>query len=111
LAHRLLVDGGPEPLLRFGATPGKGIAFGLALLGVNADSALSDERIVRFDEFELVIGAARPGGRRSARGSRGPARRRRPVGKDERAKGRRRHDGFAEPTVRCWSSGPVGVFC
>jgi hypothetical protein len=59
-AHRLLVEGDPEPLLRFGATSGKGIAFGLALFGVNADSAPAEERIVRFDEFELVIGGPAP---------------------------------------------------
>jgi Protein of unknown function (DUF2877) len=32
-AHCLLGDGDPMPLLRFGATSGKGIAFGLALCG------------------------------------------------------------------------------
>jgi hypothetical protein len=47
VAHRLLVDGDPVPLLRFGATSGKGIAFGLTLFGVNATrrrpkSGLSD---------------------------------------------------------------------
>jgi Protein of unknown function (DUF2877) len=33
VAHRLLEDGDPEPLLDFGSTSGKGIALGLALRG------------------------------------------------------------------------------
>jgi hypothetical protein len=59
-AHRLLVDGAPEPLLAFGATSGKGIAFGLALFGVGAAEAGFDERVVRLGEsgFALVIRVA-----------------------------------------------------
>jgi uncharacterized protein DUF2877 len=60
-AHRLLVDGDPEPLLAFGATSGKGIAFGLALFGAGAAEAGTDERVVRLGEsgFALVIGRCR----------------------------------------------------
>jgi hypothetical protein len=59
-AHRLLVDGDLEPLLRFGASSGKGIAFGLALFGVNANAALSNDRVLRLGEFEFVIGVPTP---------------------------------------------------
>jgi hypothetical protein len=52
-AHRLLVDGDPEPLLAFGATSGKGIAFGLALLRSAGD--LDDARPVRLGRFELLV--------------------------------------------------------
>jgi hypothetical protein len=56
-AHRLLVDGDPEPLFRFGASSGRGIAFGLALFGVKGSEAPSNDRTVPLGEFELVIGA------------------------------------------------------
>jgi hypothetical protein len=62
-AHRLLVDGDPEPLLRFGASSGKGIAFGLALFGVNANAAPSNDRVLRLGEFEIVIGVSKPSSR------------------------------------------------
>jgi hypothetical protein len=56
-AHHLLVDGDPEPLLAFGASSGKGIAFGLALFGVGDTEAKSEERVVRLGEtgFALVM--------------------------------------------------------
>jgi hypothetical protein len=59
-AHRLLVDGDPEPLFRFGASSGRGIAFGLALFGVNVSAAPSDDRVVLLGEFELVLGTPMP---------------------------------------------------
>jgi hypothetical protein len=40
-AHRLLEDGDPEPLQHFGATSGRGIAFGLALYGALAERKLA----------------------------------------------------------------------
>jgi hypothetical protein len=55
-AHRLLLWGDPEPLLRFGASSGTGIAFGLALFGVNSGITSSKERFVPLGGFELVIG-------------------------------------------------------
>jgi hypothetical protein len=54
-AHSLLLHGDPEPLFRFGASSGKGIAFGLALFGVRAGAGSSNERFVSLGEFELVI--------------------------------------------------------
>jgi hypothetical protein len=59
-AHRLLVDGDPQPLLAFGASSGKGIAFGLALFGVGAAGTESEERVVRLGEsgFALVVSGA-----------------------------------------------------
>lgn len=70
-AHCLLLDGDPEPLLAFGATSGKGIAFGLALFGVGAAEAGTDERVVRLGEsgFALVIavGVPRPAPQQMAR--------------------------------------------
>jgi hypothetical protein len=54
-AHSLLLDGDPEPLFRFGASSGKGIAFGLALFGVKAGAGSCNERFVSLGEFELVI--------------------------------------------------------
>jgi hypothetical protein len=55
-AHPLLLDGDPEPLLRFGATSGRGIAFGLALCGIRNGAASSNETCVTIGGFELVIG-------------------------------------------------------
>jgi hypothetical protein len=55
-AHCLLMNGDPEPLLRFGASSGTGIAFGLALFGVNCGITSSKERFVPLGGFELVIG-------------------------------------------------------
>lgn len=54
-AHCLLLDGDPEPLLGFGSSSGKGIAFGLALFGVEAGAGSSKQRFVSLGEFELVI--------------------------------------------------------
>jgi hypothetical protein len=48
-AHRLLVDGDPIPLLRFGATSGKGIAFGLALYGLTTVGASSESLHISLD--------------------------------------------------------------
>jgi uncharacterized protein DUF2877 len=54
-AHRLLETGDVEPLLRFGATSGRGIAVGLALAGeIGADSALVADLPV--GRFRLLIG-------------------------------------------------------
>jgi hypothetical protein len=54
-AHRLLVDGDPEPLLAFGASSGKGMAFGLALFGVGTATS-GEERVVGLGDYELVLG-------------------------------------------------------
>jgi len=59
-AHRLLIDDNPEPLFRFGSSSGRGIAFGVALFGVNGTAASSDDRVVALGEFELVIGTPMP---------------------------------------------------
>jgi hypothetical protein len=53
-AHRLLVEGDPDPLLRFGASSGRGIAFGLALQGVGVVGA-SDALTLGLGGFELII--------------------------------------------------------
>jgi hypothetical protein len=55
-AHHLLVDGDPGPLLAFGASSGKGIAFGLALFGVGAAAVAAAERVVALGDCDLVIG-------------------------------------------------------
>jgi uncharacterized protein DUF2877 len=55
-AHCLLLDGDPGPLLGFGASSGTGIAFGLALFGVEDGNTSSNERFVPLGGFELVIG-------------------------------------------------------
>jgi hypothetical protein len=56
-AHHLLRDGDPKPLLAFGATSGKGLAFGLALFGVGAAEEGTDERVIQLGRsgFALVI--------------------------------------------------------
>jgi len=57
VAHHLLVDGDPEPLLHFGSSSGMGIAFGLGLFGIRSAEAATSERIVPLGDFELVINA------------------------------------------------------
>jgi len=57
-AHRLLVDGDPEPLLAFGASSGKGIAFGLALFGVGPAAVAAEERVVALGDCDVVIGTS-----------------------------------------------------
>jgi hypothetical protein len=56
-AHCLLVDGDLAPLLAFGATSGRGIAFGLGLHGVGDTGGVEVHRSVRLGDYELVIGA------------------------------------------------------
>jgi hypothetical protein len=55
-AHRLLVDGDPQPLLGFGSSSGKGIAFGLALFGPgDADEAARTDVTVPLGESGFVL--------------------------------------------------------
>lgn len=56
VAHRLLEDGDPEPLLAFGSTSGAGIALGLAASNVQPSTA---ERATRVIEVPLERGATR----------------------------------------------------
>jgi hypothetical protein len=55
-AHRLLVDGDPQPLLGFGSSSGKGIAFGLALFSrTDANEAARAGVTFRLGESGFVL--------------------------------------------------------
>jgi hypothetical protein len=60
-AHRLLVDGDLQPLIEFGASSGKGIAFGLALFS-HAEQDATRRQELTFplvaNGFELVVGCS-----------------------------------------------------
>jgi hypothetical protein len=58
-AHRLLVEGDPEPLLAFGASSGRGIAFGLAFHGIGTVDAAATAT-VGLGGVDLVIGLPTP---------------------------------------------------
>jgi hypothetical protein len=54
-AHDLLVDGNPGPLLRFGASSGRGIALGLALFGsANSPGQRLGQICIGASRFDLV---------------------------------------------------------